>query len=178
MSRIVLTVALFLTFPTVELSRSGEVAGSTPVAKVTTPERDRVKTVLLSWPWAEQGVATEVADAIVRYSNDHSVPIELALAVMRVENPWLKPDTVSYAGAVGLFQVMPQYWDHEYAHCGEDLRNVQVNVCKGTAILAYYIERSESLESALLAYNGCRREACSSYATRVLTHYDDHRNAD
>ncbi len=178
MSRIVLMVALFLTFSSDELSRSSESAGSTPVTEVTTPERDRVQAVLLSWPWADQSVATEIADAIVRYSNDHAVPIELTLAVMRVENPWLKPDTVSYAGAVGLFQVMPQYWNHEYAHCGEDLRDVQVNVCKGTAILAYYIDRSESLESALLAYNGCRRDACSSYATKVLTHYDDHRNAD
>jgi soluble lytic murein transglycosylase-like protein len=98
----------------------------------------------------------------------------LLLAVVTVENPWLEPDAMSSAGAVGLMQVMP-FHAGEWGCSGEDLTDPDVNVCHGTRILADAIRRlNGDLERALLRYNGCVRGTntpdCHLYARRVLEH--------
>ncbi len=127
---------------------------------------------LEEWPSADSAMIDRVAIAVARHSYAVGVEPHLTLAVMRVENPWLIADTVSYAGAVGLLQVMPKYWDDSFEHCGSDLTNVEVNVCKGTEILRYYIDTTDTLNEALLAYNGCRSQHCQSYSTHVQRQLD------
>jgi len=89
----------------------------------------------------------------------------LVAGVVRVENPWLLDDTVSYAGAVGIMQIMPFHADG-YG-CLGPLDDAGTSVCLGTAILADYLERA--LRTSLLAYNGCRPDnrRCQRYPDHV-----------
>ncbi len=84
---------------------------------------------------------------------------QLVLAVIDVESAF-DPFAVSYAGAVGLMQVMP-FWPTELGLTKKDLIDVELNIRMGTAILAYYLERERGdYRRALGRYNGSlgRRE--------------------
>jgi len=84
---------------------------------------------------------------------------QLVLAVIDVESAF-DPFAVSYAGAVGLMQVMP-FWPTELGLTRKDLIDVELNIRMGTAILAYYLERERGdYRRALGRYNGSlgRRE--------------------
>jgi soluble lytic murein transglycosylase-like protein len=84
---------------------------------------------------------------------------QLVLAVIDVESAF-DPFAVSYAGAVGLMQVMP-FWPTELGLTKKDLINVELNIRMGTSILAYYLERERGdYRRALGRYNGSlgRRE--------------------
>jgi soluble lytic murein transglycosylase-like protein len=84
---------------------------------------------------------------------------QLVLAVIDVESAF-DPFAVSYAGAIGLMQVMP-FWPTELGLTKKDLIDVELNVRMGTSILAYYLERERGdYRRALGRYNGSlgRRE--------------------
>lgn len=116
-------------------------------------------------PW----LARQAAWAIVVEAETRDLSPALVAAVMMVENPWLDEDTVSYAGAVGLMQVMPT---HLGSHdCGPDLTDGDVNVCYGTSILREYIGAAldEAVRDALNRYSGCRATpGCEKYAAKVV----------
>lgn len=78
---------------------------------------------------------------------------QLVLAVIDVESAF-DPFAVSYAGAVGLMQVMP-FWPTKLGLKAEDLIDVDLNIRMGTSILAYYLEREKGdYRRALARYNG------------------------
>lgn len=78
---------------------------------------------------------------------------QLVLAVIDVESAF-DPFAVSYAGAVGLMQVMP-FWPNELGLSRKDLIDVELNIRMGTSILAYYLERERGdYHRALGRYNG------------------------
>jgi soluble lytic murein transglycosylase-like protein len=78
---------------------------------------------------------------------------QLVLAVIDVESAF-DPFAVSYAGAVGLMQVMP-FWPTELGLSRKDLIDVELNIRMGTSILAYYLERERGdYRRALGRYNG------------------------
>jgi len=78
---------------------------------------------------------------------------QLVLAVIDVESAF-DPFAVSYAGAVGLMQVMP-FWPGELGLERSDLIDIELNVRMGTSILAYYLERERGdYRRALARYNG------------------------
>ena len=78
---------------------------------------------------------------------------QLVLAVIDVESAF-DPFAVSYAGAVGLMQVMP-FWPTELGLSRKDLIDVEMNIRMGTSILAYYLERERGdYHRALGRYNG------------------------
>ncbi|MGE0158906.1 MAG: transglycosylase SLT domain-containing protein [Gemmatimonadales bacterium] len=118
------------------------------------PEVTTIRRVL-----ARQGASAElaalIAGSLVKEGRRTGIAPHLLLAVMLVENPWIKPDTTSHMGAIGLMQVMPFHagaWD-----CPEgDLTIPEVNICYGARILANALGRSGGdLDGALLRYNGC-----------------------
>ena len=77
----------------------------------------------------------------------------LVLAVIDVESAF-DPFAVSYAGAVGLMQVMP-FWPNQLGLETRDLIDVELNIRMGTSILAYYLERERGeYRRALARYNG------------------------
>jgi hypothetical protein len=78
---------------------------------------------------------------------------QLVLAVIDVESAF-DPFAVSYAGAVGLMQVMP-FWPGELGLARSDLIDIELNIRMGTSILAYYLERERGdYRRALARYNG------------------------
>jgi hypothetical protein len=78
---------------------------------------------------------------------------QLVLAVIDVESAF-DPFAVSYAGAVGLMQVMP-FWPNELGLSTRDLIDIELNIRMGTSILAHYLERERGdYQRALGRYNG------------------------
>lgn len=78
---------------------------------------------------------------------------QLVLAVIDVESAF-DPFAVSYAGAVGLMQVMP-FWPNQLGLETRDLLDVELNIRMGTSILAHYLERERGdYQRALARYNG------------------------
>jgi soluble lytic murein transglycosylase-like protein len=122
-------------------------------------------------------MARRVAWVIRNEAKRAGLSPSLIAGVMQVENPWLVPDTASYAGAVGLMQVMPFHTDDNRHACETtDLEHVESNVCYGAGILSMYLrsELEKALRRALLRYNGCvRKEGCESYAELVMNKASD-----
>ena len=113
-----------------------------------------IERVLLRYR-ADPERAERVAVALVREANRVELEPRLLLAVLLVENPWLDPEIRSPVGAIGLMQVMPLHRG-AWKQCGDDLEDVDTNICHGAQIFAHYFNRSGgNLERALLRYNGC-----------------------
>lgn len=108
-----------------------------------------------------------VAEAVYSFSTRHGVDPVLVVGIIGVENATLLSTARSSAGALGIMQVMP-HWLKDIKHCGQNLRNIETNICFGTAILAINLMESSTIERALLRYNGCTRPHCQHYATRVI----------
>ena len=86
-----------------------------------------------------------------------------------------RPITVSVYGqpvrtrAVGLGGIVPELWLGVFPECGQDLRRVRDNVCHTVQVYRWFRARSPDDETALLAYNGCRRGwPCDWYADAIL----------
>jgi hypothetical protein len=130
--------------------------------------KPRVETLLHAQPpdlrlGDDVGQAAErILRAVQCESNKHVMlrdRPQLVLAVIDVESAF-DPFAVSYAGAIGLMQVMP-FWPTELGLTKKDLLDVELNIRMGTSILAYYLERERGdYRRALGRYNGSvgRRE--------------------
>lgn len=81
------------------------------------------------------------------------LPPGLVMAVIDVESRFDRW-AVSYAGAVGLMQIMP-FWPEELGMKRHQLVEVQANIRMGCAILRYYLKyESNDVRKALARYNG------------------------
>ena len=84
---------------------------------------------------------------------DPNVEGNPVLAVMDVESRFDRY-AVSYAGAVGLMQVMP-FWPSQLGMGNEQLIRIPENVRMGTTILGYYLRKERgNYPRALQRYNG------------------------
>jgi hypothetical protein len=111
----------------------------------------------VAWPLVEQSARAGVEPATV-------------LSVLLLESGG-RPRATSSVGARGLMQVMPS-WAGYWRGCGRDLYDIEGNLCNGTSILAWYMDRFGGDEKrALLGYNGCVRGAntpnCKQYPEKV-----------
>jgi len=129
-------------------------------------------------------LVSEVANAVLENAAKTGIAPGLIVSIMSYESPGLDTLAISYAGAIGLMQIMPLHVPELAVPCGvqntEDLFKVQENICAGVYILSRKMERcNDSPKCALLAYNGCvvRNEmpfrACYTYPTRVENHLLD-----
>lgn len=122
--------------------------------------------------------ARAAAWALVLETETRHLSPRLLAEVMKKENPWLVPDTTSFAGAVGWMQVMPMHavagGPHREA-CGPgELTDGRTNVCYGADILRLYIGEAldEAIRKALLRYSGCvRTPGCEDYAEAVTRRF-------
>ncbi len=109
--------------------------------------------------------------ALVREAETRHLSPALLAAVLQVENPWLVPDTTSFAGAVGWMQIMPFHAADGAHPCGTDLTDGPTSVCYGADILRGYMGAAldQAIRAALLRYSGCvRTPGCEAYADHVL----------
>lgn len=94
------------------------------------------------------------------------LPPGLIMSVIDVESRFDRW-AVSYAGAVGLMQVMP-FWPRELGMSNEELVRIPQNIRMGCTILKFYLDREKGdYTRALARYNGSigRR----NYSDLVLT---------
>ena len=90
-----------------------------------------------------------------RHAAMFDLPPELVLAVIDVESNFDRY-AISYAGALGLMQVMP-FWREEIGRPDDNLHDIETNLLYGCRILAYYLEKEKGDRRAALArYNGSR----------------------
>jgi soluble lytic murein transglycosylase-like protein len=90
---------------------------------------------------------------------------ELVLAVIEVESRFDRY-AISYAGALGLMQIMP-FWLDEIGKPGDNLFQMRTNLRFGCTILKYYLDREHGdVYRALGRYNGSFGRI--DYPARVL----------
>ena len=93
--------------------------------------------------------------------SDETVSFDILNALIVVESS-ANHRAVSNQGALGLTQVMPEIWNHDY----ETLINPYQNIEIGAAILKSYVQR-HGLQGGLSAYNSGRKDAALGYAHKV-----------
>lgn len=122
---------------------------------VVTREVDPLVRLLVERYSASLPLASQIAVALVREGRRTGIDSRLLLAVLLVENPWLDTEARSFAGAIGLMQVMP-FHAGAWGCLGSDLTDLDANICHGASILSHTLRRSDGdLDMALLLYNGC-----------------------
>jgi len=81
------------------------------------------------------------------------IPPGLVMAIIEIESNFNRY-AVSYAGAVGLMQVMP-FWPESLGMRRHQLIRTPENIRMGCAILRYYMKREkQNIARALARYNG------------------------
>lgn len=114
--------------------------------------------------------ARQVAWPLVQHSYNRGLDPAFVLSIVLIESGG-KPTATSFVGARGLMQVMPM-WAGHWRNCGRNLYDIEENLCNGTSILKWYLDRSPGDErKALLGYNGCVRGTntpnCFTYPDKV-----------
>lgn len=100
------------------------------------------------------------------------LPPGLVMAVIDVESRFDRW-AVSYAGAVGLMQVMP-FWPRKLGMTNTELVRIPQNIRMGCTILKYYLDRERGdYTRALARYNGSlgRRSYSDVVLTRLATRW-------
>ena len=115
-----------------------------------------IQAVLLSYKNDEE-LTRRIAVSLVREAHRANLEPRVLLSVLLVENPMLETRARSFAGAVGLMQVMPLHRG-QWRACRPDLESIESNICHGAQIFASYLRQSDgNIDRALLRYNGCVR---------------------
>jgi soluble lytic murein transglycosylase-like protein len=114
--------------------------------------------------------ARRVAWPLVEHSYRRGLDPAFVTSIMLIESSG-RPNATSFMGARGLMQVMP-LWAGHWRGCGRDLYDIEGNLCHGTSILRWYLDRHPGDQRrALLRYNGCVRGTntpnCHTYPDRV-----------
>jgi hypothetical protein len=115
--------------------------------------------------------ARQVAWPLVQHAYRRGLDPAFVVSIVLIESGG-KPNATSFVGARGLMQVMP-LWAGHWRNCGRNLYDIDANLCAGTNILAWYLERNPGDErKALLGYNGCVRGTntpnCFTYPDKVV----------
>lgn len=119
--------------------------------------------------------AQRVAPLIIQSADQHEVSPTLLAALIRQESTY-RSNVTSPAGAVGLTQVIPKYWQQR---CPGNLYDEAINIACGASILNYYHGRAGNWKKALGYYNvgpsgyennRKMRKQGKKYAKSVLKH--------
>lgn len=97
----------------------------------------------------ESATANRVSPMIIQSADKYNVDPILLAAMIRQESSY-RNSVISPAGAVGLTQVIPSYWQQT---CPGDLYNESSNIQCGTYILSKYNQSSGNWKKALAYYN-------------------------
>jgi hypothetical protein len=118
-----------------------------------------------------------LAGEIFSQADSLSLDVAMLVGILMVENPWLDSLAVSSAGAVGLYQVMPMHRG-AWSGCESAIETVVGSVCHGSYIIHDFLQRRDSRNTALLAYNGCKGGPCEVYPEKVSGYSNQFINAE
>ena len=93
--------------------------------------------------------AERVSPYIIQSADRHDVSPALIAALIRQESTY-RSNAISPAGAVGLTQVIPRYWQQK---CPGNLKDENTNIACGTYVLSHYKQLAGSEKKALAYYN-------------------------
>ncbi len=115
--------------------------------------------------------ARRMAWPLVEHAQDKGLDPATVVSVLLVESEGNPNARNAGSGARGLMQVMP-FWAGQWGGCGRNLYSIDDNLCNGTSILKWYLNRSDGdRHRALLGYNGCvhgtNTPNCHRYPDRV-----------
>jgi len=115
----------------------------------------------------------KVSRIIVRESVFNGIDPVVVASLIGAESSY-RPNVKSYVGAIGLMQVMPfwkTYKDIEiYGNRKGDLRDPEVNIMYGVAILKKYLkQKGGNINKALAAYNGTAGKM--KYPNKIKRHF-------
>jgi soluble lytic murein transglycosylase-like protein len=103
------------------------------------------------------------------------IPPGLVMAIIEIESNFNRY-AVSYAGAVGLMQVMP-FWPESLGMRRHQLIKTAENIRMGCAILRYYLKRDKhNVAKALARYNGSTGKRW--YSDKVINQWTRWNGAD
>ena len=103
----------------------------------------------MSFLFGPTNTANRISPMIVQSAERYNVDPLLIAAMIQQESSY-RNYAVSHAGAVGLTQIIPRYWQNA---CPGDLFEENTNINCGTYILAHYNQSAGSLKKALAYYN-------------------------
>lgn len=122
--------------------------------------------------------ANRIAPLIIQSAEKQNLDPILVAAIIRQESTY-RSQVTSPAGAVGLMQIIPKYWQNT---CGSNLFDEALNLQCGTYILSKYENSAGSMKKALgyynvgpTGYNTNRkmRKQGKRYAKQVINHRKD-----
>jgi soluble lytic murein transglycosylase-like protein len=103
------------------------------------------------------------------------IPPGLVMAIIDIESSFNRY-AVSYAGAVGLMQVMP-FWPENLGMRRHQLTKAPENIRMGCAILRFYLKReNNNVARALARYNGSTGRR--TYSDKVINQWSRWNGAD
>jgi soluble lytic murein transglycosylase-like protein len=95
----------------------------------------------------------DIVEAVYRTSKKQRVDPDIVLSIIRIESNF-NPAAHSYAGAIGLMQVMPLWAKPGAACAGYDLFDISENIDCGVSVYLTYLKAYRgNLKIALAAYN-------------------------
>lgn len=97
----------------------------------------------------EPNTANRVSPMIIQSAERYDLDPLLVAAVIRQESSY-RPRVTSPAGAVGLTQIIPRYWQN---NCPGDLFDENTNIQCGSYIISKYKNTAGELPKALAYYN-------------------------
>jgi len=111
----------------------------------------------------------EFANAIVRESSNHQIPVNLMLGLIKTESHFRQYE-ISVAGAMGFWQVLPRHHlDKIKKLQNRNLYDPNSNTILGAKILKDCLKKyKRSLENGLGCYNGTAHDTTHKYAKKVL----------
>jgi soluble lytic murein transglycosylase-like protein len=135
-------------------------ACAAPIASAPRYERDVVRVASLIAGEIDSRESLDLFSLsrhIVALSHYYNLDPLLVLAIVKVESQF-KPDARSFAGAIGLMQVMPivlrEVGDEIAVRKREDLYDPYKNLHLGIHYLTFLLEKYDhNLQNALVAYN-------------------------
>lgn len=136
-------------------------------ARVEDERTAELTTVSATWPLPSGGFPAgyehlngtgQWMDLVLQASIESGVPWQVLIAIMGIESGG-NQETLSPVGAVGLMQVMPQYWQETANRWGSDLWDPWVNIRTSAEILTQGYLRWGSWDQAAAAYFGAIDDA-------------------
>ena len=127
--------------------------------------------VVKSNPKVSDRTAKEIVVAAYRWASEFNVPVELLLAIARVESNFYTY-AISSSGAYGLMQVIPVWHKDKILKAREELGNpeifnVNTNMYLGAMVLRDCMRKTSKTSKALLCYSG----QTPGYDDKVLIQY-------